>query len=339
MIGRVPPPSSDFAEVSGLLGHAWGTTCETSIAQYMKWAVDADVFELLSTHGGMTPTAIAERTILNDAGVAALLPILSSVGVVERCPDDLYALTTVGKEYLVRSSAYFVGAGLFMNQSAPLPASFSRADEGQRELVSTTLSIDERLRVQHSRNFAPAVRAVDTGAFDGIHHLLDVGGGSGTFAIPLIARDPSRMITLLERPDVIPFTREWLVSHGVHERVRVVGLDFCQQAWEVSECDGVLFGNVFHGLNDDECYDMTVRARDTLLPGGRLFVHEVLFNERRDGPLIAALWNANIMRRRLGARQRTAGEIEHMVDCAGFTGGAIRYTANNFSLIVASKAE
>src|SRR5690606_25358631 len=98
----------------------------------------------------------------------------------------------------------------------------------------------ERLAVQHSRNYPAAVVAVNKGLFNDLHHVLDVGGGSGAFAIPLVRSRADMFVTLMELPQALPHIREFLQGQGGCERIRLLGLNMHKLPWPDIACDGVL---------------------------------------------------------------------------------------------------
>ncbi len=175
--------------------------------------------------------------------------------------------------------------------------------------------------------------AVRSGHFDGLHHIADIGGGSGAFAIPLALDYRDLRITLLELPRALPYIKPFLERYAVQDRVELVGFNVHETPWPLAGCDGLLFGNMLHFCDDAECLVWLRESRRLLSEGGRVFLHEMLWDDEHDGPLLTALWNfwmATIS----GGRQRTAREIGALLDQAGFRMRTVEPTAGGFSLIV-----
>jgi len=193
----------------------------------------------------------------------------------------------------------------------------------------------ERLLVQHSRNLPAAVVAVRAGHFTGVRHLCDIGGGSGVFAIPLALDYPDLRITLVELPRALPHIRRFLEQYRLAERVGLRGLNAHQTPWPPIGCDAILFGNFLHFCDDEECLQLLRESARQLPSGGRLFIHEMLWNDRKDGPLATALWNFWLTSVSAG-RQRTFGELAVLVRGAGFQEPTVVPTAGSFSLVTAS---
>lgn len=331
-------PRIDVMCLTTQLGEAWGVTRGESIAQYLEWSDRTGLISSLEA-GPMAVQEIAARTALSEIGADALVCILASLGVVERLPEGAVGLALLGAEYLSRSSPFFIGPALFYACGKPLPAAFDGATPGDGRGGSEELVVPVciRMGIQHARNFGPSVVAARRSEFREVAHLLDVGGGTGVMAIPLAMDRPDVVVTILEAPEAAEASREMLRRYGCEDRVRVVGCDVLIDDWHAEGVDGVFFGNLFHFVDDESCRRLCQKSYEVLPRGGRLWLHEVLFNQARDGPLLAALWNANMIVRKAGARQRTAAELLAFVESAGFGGFSHAPTAGGYSLVSAVK--
>jgi predicted O-methyltransferase YrrM len=320
--GVLRTPTTDIAELSERLGRAWGVSCGDSIAEYIAWSDAAGIFALLEAGDAVTADEAAASTVLNARGADALLGVLAGVGLVHRSSGGEYRATDLAREYLFPSSPYYAGVGLYLGCEKPVPAAFLR-DGAAAPAVATVAGatpwpVAARLRIQHSRNFAPSVIAARSGHFDGLRHVLDIAGGSGVLAIPLALDHPEMRITLVESRPTADLTRTMLQEYGVDRQVSVIGMDIFEDSWQRLGGDGVFLGNVLHGYDDAECVWLCRQSFNCLSPGGRILVHEVVFDEDRQAPLLAALWHANMIARRAGAGQRTVRELMSLLQTAGF---------------------
>jgi 3-hydroxy-5-methyl-1-naphthoate 3-O-methyltransferase len=334
----LPNPSADLGSLTERLGQAWGVSCGQPLAQYLAWSEQAGIFAVGARRDSFSIDALRAGTPLNDAGIDALVAILASLDLVRRERHGTYCLTRTAREYLVPDSPYYVGDGLYHDCEKPLPAAFLREPfVGGGTETGSRWTIETRLRIQHSRNFAPNVVAARSGRFERVRHLLDVGGGSGTFAIPLVLDRSETRVTLVDLPDSVDQIRSFLNEYGVADRIDVIGRNVFTEEWTFPSCDSIFFGNVFHSSSDDACRFLLAKSFDMLPPGGQVALHEVLFDEDRCGPLIAALWNANMVVRSPGGKQRTASELTGMLWRAGFCSCRVTPTAAGFSLVTAVK--
>jgi 3-hydroxy-5-methyl-1-naphthoate 3-O-methyltransferase len=340
--GFAPPaqPLGNLLEVLGIKMFARDHT----LVQYVAWAQKTDLFELMGARGGVTKEDVCAHTILSEAGADSLLVILTAIGLATRGPGARYSLTRMACDYFLRSSPYCVG-DQFRSRGGPLPAGYrkehSRWLERMRfrlvgRLPQFRFGSAVRLRNQHARNLAACVAAVRTGEFAGLRCLVDIAGGSGAFAIPLALAHPIGRIVLTDLPEALDNIRPILARHGLAERIELLGMNAFHGSWAVPQCDGMFIGNFLHGFSDETCLRVCQEAFRSLAPGGKVWVHEMVWNDTRDGPLMTALMHA-AMRSATPGGQRTVQEIVDLLRGAGFVDPYVVPTSGAFALVAARR--
>ena len=73
------------------------------------------------------------------------------------------------------------------------------------------------------------------------------------------------------------------------------------------------------------------------MPGGRIVVHEMLFNDERTGPFSVAAFNVDMLVAMPG-QQYSGKEISTMLGDAGFCDVEIKPTFGYWSIVVGRKA-
>jgi len=339
---ELPLPTADIAELTLRLG-VKGIQ-DRPLVQWLAWSEAAGILSLMADHGSVTIDDVTSRTVLNECGADVLLGILASLGLIHK-RDGKYTLSELARQYLIKSSPYYFGDVLYRGRKKRLPNPFLREPPKYFPLEKLVISAywwfagfgtARMLRNQHGRNLAPNVIASRTGKFDGVRHLVDVAGGTGTFAIPFALRYPEVQVTLTDLPRSVTEIKRYLARHGLEDRVRVVGMDMFRAPWPIAACDGMFLGNILHTYGDDGCRFLLEEAARRLAPDGRIWLHEVLWNDNKDGPLTTALWNATL-RRFTPGRQRTGAELAELLERSGFVDAQITGTAGGFSLVEARR--
>ncbi len=340
--GTLNPPQTDDTQLVALLGTK-GYSDDISLSQFAAWAERSGLVALLAELGTATIEDIVAATPLTEPGADALVGVLASLGLIVRQEGGL-SLSPLAREYLVPGTPFYMGDSLYLTCRAPMPAAF--ADAGS-DLVQhpgnplTRLLAGWRkkwrgwdwggrriLKNQHSRNLPATVAAAQLPLFDDATCVVDVAGGSGTFAIPLAQRLPEARIVLTDLPQAIDGARHYLEDYGVQDRIELIGMDVFSDSWPVPECDVVFIGNLIHGFVDERCLHMAKKSRERLRPGGKLVLHELVWNDNKDGPLKTALFNVTM--RAFGGRQRTIAELNAILDEAGFVDLFAHPTAGGF---------
>ncbi|MCP4397333.1 MAG: methyltransferase [bacterium] len=189
--------------------------------------------------------------------------------------------------------------------------------------------------LMHGMIFAPAVSAVKNEIFSHTTRLLDVGGGAGSFGIAFAYECPQSRATVFDLPPVCKIAQEYIQKFNVNERVDVYPGNFFADLWPRGY-DGICFSNIFHDWPPDRCRTLAASAYDALEPGGRIFLHEMLLDDEKFGPLAAAcfdLW----MFVNFSAQQYSQDELFHVLADAGFEEPGVLSTFGYYSVVHAVK--
>jgi len=145
--------------------------------------------------------------------------------------------------------------------------------------------------------------------------LLDVGGGSGLYAIAYLLAHPHLEAVVWDRPEVLKVAAELARQTGVESRLVLTPGDMFSDP--VPEgCDVHLVSNVLHDWDIPECCKLINRLVPALAPGGQLLVHDVFLNDTLDGPLPIALYSAALFSLTEG-RAYSAAEYRTWLNSAG----------------------
>jgi len=142
---------------------------------------------------------------------------------------------------------------------------------------------------QHAGSLTAARALADRVPVGDAGTLLDVGGGSGAFAIALCARNPKLRATVLDFPAVIDVAREYRDAAGLTRRMTLLGGDALHTPWPPDQ-DVVLMSYLLSAIGDGEIDVALDKAYACLRPGGLLVVHDFMLDDDEAGPALAALW-------------------------------------------------
>jgi hypothetical protein len=295
---------------------------------------------------------IAQSLNLGVRATEALLNLLAALGfIVKR--NGKFHLNELSRCYLLPESPHYWGGVLHTVRDMPVSHSMImeaiRHDTPGKDDYNATGRItdewkrpdfdDEKARKftakMHSHGFAAAIALARNHEFDEIRHLLDIGGGSGSYSIALAASRPRLICTVAELPSVCTHTKRYIEMYGVSERVDVIPLDMFRDPW-IRGHDAILFSDIFHDWRREQCVLLAEHAHNSLPIGGRIFIHEVLLEDNKVGPLTANAYSLAMLMVAEGC-QYTAEEIEMMISEAGFTDARTIPSYGYYSLITAIK--
>jgi ubiquinone/menaquinone biosynthesis C-methylase UbiE len=161
------------------------------------------------------------------------------------------------------------------------------------------------------RSFARRVELNDT------RTLLDVGGGTGAFAIALCEQNPNLRVTVLDFPHVVCLGERLVQQAGLAKRITFIGDNALTSTWPSGQ-DAVLMSYLLSGVPGTEIPSLARHAYQVLNPGGRYLVHDFMVYEDHAGPPLAALWHLQHLAFTPHARSTTSEGVKRIMQTTGF---------------------
>lgn len=148
-------------------------------------------------------------------------------------------------------------------------------------------------------------------------HLLDLGGASGTWTIPLLRLNPGARATIFDRPDVIPMARRTIKKAGLAGRVDFVTGDYNSGAMPKGP-DLAWVSAIVHQNSRAQNRAMFARVFAALPPGGRILIRDIVVDASRTRPVGAALFAVNMLTATRGGSAFTFNELRDDLTATGF---------------------
>jgi hypothetical protein len=309
-------------------------------------ADEIKLFEALDTRPD-DAAGLAATLGASERGLLALLPMLASLGLLA-AHGGRYSLTAPARQFLLPDSPYYWGPVLAVNRIAPFNYQRLRAyvrPDAEKDVLDGPGGDWEAGKIDattarmittymHSHSLAAATGVARLGDFDGVKWILDVGGGSGVFSIALTQRHPDLRCTVLDLPAICELVQEYARVAGA-TRVDTVAIDMFREPWPQGH-DAVFLSNVLHDWSPETCADLLAKAAASLPRGGRIYLHEMLLSESRDGPRTAAALSVHML---IGTRgqQFTFSQLDTLLREAGFRDVQVQSTHSCNSLLHATR--
>jgi len=297
-----------------------------------------------------TPLSVqdaAKACNVNPRALGIVTALLCALGFLAKREGRL-SLTVTSRNYLVKSSDFYWGALLgfwranlhsYDQIMAVLaPDATHRGGAHAEGWAAGKIGLEEARGIaafMHAHSCAPAIGVARSPAFQGVKKLLDVGAGSGVFAIAAAQAWPELRATVMDLDTMCEAAMHYVRDGEVADRVDAAPLDMFRDAWPIGY-DALFFSNIFHDWNDETCIDLAKKAFDVLPSGGRIFLHEQLMNDNLDGPPVTASFSILMLIGTQG-RQYSLPEFGHILTAAGFTDVEATATCGYYSLVSATK--
>lgn len=146
--------------------------------------------------------------------------------------------------------------------------------------------------------------------------LLDVGGGSGAFALAALQRTSGLEACVFDLPSVAQRARERFDDHGYGARGSAEGGDFLVDPLPTGY-DLVSLVRVLHDQDDEAALQLLKSIRKVIAPGGVVMIAEPMLETRGAEP-VAAYFGFYLLAMGQG-KPRSPEKIKSLLHCAGFT--------------------
>jgi O-methyltransferase domain/Dimerisation domain len=293
----------------------------------------AGVFEVLATTGGRTAVEVAELRGLHAGATERLLVASTALGLTQQLEGGRYAVPAGLRPFLVPDGERYLGGWLGHLASVTSRSFVHLGDAvctGETQLPRVlgmpeetffrALYADER-RVaafassMWSLGFDASLELARRGPLPDQGLLVDVGGGSGSFAIAAALERPALTALVVDRPELKPHFSKMAAKHGVAARVQFLAADLFEG--DLPMADAYAYGYVLSDWPEAAGTRLLEHARDRLWPGGAVFVLERLFEEGGHGPRATALMDLCMLLETHG-RHRTPAAYRDWLGRVGF---------------------
>lgn len=277
----------------------------------------------------------------------AILAANTSLGFV-RLNNGRFRLTPLSEDYLLPDSPTYFGSYfdiIIGNYAACSIEAFEKAARsgkpqvyGGEEVFQTHEAKADLARAftraMHSMSMAAALAWPERLDLSRHRVMLDVGGGSGAHAIAATRRWPKLQAIILDLAPVCEVAREIVARQGPPGRIRTHTADMWKDPFP--QADLHFYSCIFHDWPYDQCCFLARKSFESLPSGGRIILHEVLYNDRKTGPFAAAAYSMIMLAWATG-RQYSGKELKKILTDAGFVGIEIKPTFGYMSIVTGRK--
>ena len=175
----------------------------------------------------------------------------------------------------------------------------------------------------HGRALAIGRAVVPHLQLAGRRRLLDIGGGSGAFAMLAAQANPDLECIVLDLPGVIQVARELVARCGLDGRVTCREGNY-HTAGFPGGVDVVNIVGVLHQESPEAILDILRRSHAALTPGGALNVVDMMTDASRCRPKFSALFAVNMALTTHSGWVFSSDDLAGWAAAAGFTGFVCR---------------
>jgi hypothetical protein len=283
-------------------------------------AVKLDVFTLIGAKK-QSARQIAQKLNGAQRGIERLLDALTAMDLLEKA-DSSYANTPLSKSSLSKDSAKYMGHIIMHHHH--LVESWSQLDRAvmSGRPVRTRASFSNEdwresfLMGMFNMAMGMAPKIVPLLDLSSSRHLLDLGGGPGTYAIHFCKNYPRLKATVYDLPTTRPFAEKTIGRFNLSDRIQFADGNYLRDPIE-GRYDAIWLSHILHGEGPDDCRMIIKKAVGALEPGGVIAIHDFILHNSMDGPLFPALFSLNMLLGTDSGQSYSEAQIKDMLADAG----------------------
>lgn len=285
-------------------------------------AAELDLFGTLRG-APFTATEAARRLEADPRGTRILLDALAALELLEkeaehyRVPESLGRLLSPGAPGSYLAMVQHQAACLRNWSQLAASVKTGRPSRGGPGIRGAEAEFASFIEAMDNVSGPAAPQLVAALGHLSFRHLLDVGGGSGTWTAAFLHAFPESRATLFDLPPVMGAAGERLHRAGVFDRVALVPGDYHADPLPAG-ADLVWLSAIVHQNSREQNRALFAKSFHALEPGGQVLVRDFLMEPSRTAPVAGALFAVNMLSGTQGGDTFTVQELTDDLTAAGF---------------------
>lgn len=309
-------------------------------------AHDLKLFPLLAEQP-RTLSEVCEALHIAARPAEALLSVCVAWGLMH-VQDGCYSLTPTSEDYLLESSPTYFGGFLDFVIANHSMSSFASVKKAVLTNASQVYRGEEMFkaheeqanlaraftRAMHGTSMGPALAWPEVVDLSGHQVMLDVGGGSGAHCIGASRRWPSLHAIVFDIAPVCEVAQEFITRYASRSRIQTHVGDMWNDPFPLADLH--FYSWIYHDWPRERGQFLTRKSFESLAPGGRIIIHEMLYNDQKTGPLSAAADSIAMLVFTEG-QQYSGRELSAMLVEGGFVDIEVKPTFGSWSIVTGRK--
>ena len=309
-------------------------------SRIMLSAIELDIFSAIGP--GSSAKQVAKRIKADPRGTETILNALAALKLLSKTGDRFHNTPVTARDLVADSPDCGRPA---MMHTVHLWHRWSTLTEAVKKGTAVELVEMKKRDPKVTRAFIAAmhknawfsaplvVSAID---LNGVNTLLDLGGGSGAYAIAFARKKPNLKITVFDLPNVIPLTRKYIAQAGLERVIKTQAGDLLKD--QPGKGSDLIFASaICHMLSPRENISLFKRVRKSLNAHGRIVIQDFILQRDKISPRFAAVFALNMLVNTKAGGTYSGKEYLDWLEKAGFAQAKIQSLPGPTSLVIAKK--
>lgn len=275
------------------------------ISAYQKSRVVLSAFEIgiFTAIGADSKTSkqIAKKVKSDPRAIDRLLNAVCTLNLITK-EKDKFTNTEFSQKYLVKdSNDYMEGLMHSVNQWDTW-STLSEVVKAGKSVYKRPANINDRnkkwlnsfIGAMHDRGKRQAPVIVSKLDISKVKQVLDVGGGSGAYAMAFVMAKKGITATVFDLPNVVPITEKYIKKEKLTTLVNTIKGDYHTDSFPKKQ-DLVFLSAIVHINSIKENEKLLKKVSKSLNKGGYVVIQDHVMQENRVNPPAGALFSLNML--------------------------------------------
>lgn len=291
----------------------------------MHTAVELNIFDTIGSQM-MSAKEVSAKIHTEVRATELFLNALTALNLLEK-KDNLFSMTEVSGKYLLSTSETCYSSMIKFDSS--MWNVWEKLTEAVRTGKPVRTPDMHQTNKEDTECFIMAMHHIvsargDAGLLadrlnlEGVHSIIDIGSGPGTYPIAICRKYPHISATIFDLPGTIDVTKKVLKKDGLSDRINLnlVAGDYNIDPLPVG-FDVAFLSNIIHSENEETNKTLMKKVYGALNQGGRIIIKDHIMDESLTKPACGAIFSINML---LTTKGRDYGfhEVRSWLEEAGF---------------------
>lgn len=311
------------------------------VSRVLLTAYELGIFTALS-RGSKTAAITADILKTNPRSTERLMNVLCALGFLRKNKNK-FSNSPSALHFLVKGRPGYM-KGLM--HTAHLWDSWSTLTQavraGKSVIGAKSVADKEKIRLEafigamHERAGLHSERVVSILNLSGVSKVLDVGGGSGAYAMAFVRAKKEINAVVFDLPNVVRLTRGYINKEKLSNRVAVIKGDYNKDNLGRG-FDLVFLSAIIHSNSGKQNLLLIKKCARALNSGGRVVVQDFIMDEDRVHPVFGAFFALNMLVGTQAGDTFTESEVKGWMIEAGLSEFERKDTDFGTTLLIARK--
>ena len=253
------------------------------------------------THLGneqLTAERLATKIDVSERGITMLLNALTAMGLLVK-HNNCYENTAESRVFLIKESPRYCGSlishhAVLINYWSQLAQSVKSGQPLKKVPYKDDNERETFLMGMFNQAMASAPQIAKVIDLSGRHHLLDLGGGPGTYAIHFCLANSELKASIFDFPESRSCALRTVKQFNLEERIEFIGGNYLEEEIRGSY-DVAWLSHILHAEGESDCKKIIQKTKSVMEPGGLVLIHDFILDDTEDSPLFPALFGLNML--------------------------------------------